>query len=107
MLRTLIYFHVYIILDFPIAYRNASVICQSEGTCLHKTVNMVVFFIKSIENTYPKGSAIMQMYRVVPQTKEGSQSRHFQTLYEMPYLFIKFQILLAYKYLSNTRSTLY
>ena len=29
MLRTPIYFHVYIILDFPIAYRNVPVICQS------------------------------------------------------------------------------
>jgi len=27
---TIIYFHVYITLDFPITYRNASVICQSE-----------------------------------------------------------------------------
>jgi len=30
---------------------------------------MVVFFLKSNENTYTKGRAIMQMYRVVPQTK--------------------------------------
>ena len=46
MLRTIIYFHVYIILDFPITYRNASVLCQSECACLHKTVNIVVFFAK-------------------------------------------------------------
>ena len=54
MFRTIIYFHVYIILDFPITYIpvNASVLCQSECTCLHKTVNMVVFFVKSNENTY-------------------------------------------------------
>ena len=26
----------------PITYRNAAVLCQSECTCLHKTVNMVV-----------------------------------------------------------------
>ena len=51
MLRTNIYFHVYILLDFPITYRNASVICQSKYACLHKTVNMVVFFVKSNENT--------------------------------------------------------
>ena len=51
MLRTIIYFHVYILLDFPITYRNTSVICQSKYACLHKTVNMVVFFVKSNENT--------------------------------------------------------
>ena len=33
---------------------------------------MVVFFVKSNENTYPKGSALMKMYRVVPQTKRGN-----------------------------------
>ena len=27
---------------------------------------MIVFFDKSNENTYPKGRALMQMYRVVP-----------------------------------------
>ena len=50
MLRTIIYFHVYIILDFPITYTSASVLCQSECPCLHKTVNMLVFFAKSNEN---------------------------------------------------------
>ena len=29
---------------------------QSECACLHKTVNMVVFFVKSNENTYTKGT---------------------------------------------------
>ena len=43
------------ILDFPITFRNASVLCQSECICLHKTVNMAVFLVKSNENTYPKG----------------------------------------------------
>ena len=43
MSRTIIYFHAYILLDFPITYRNASVLYQSECVCLHKTVNMVVF----------------------------------------------------------------
>jgi len=33
---------------------------------------MVVFFVKSNENTYPKGRALMQMYRVVPITKIGN-----------------------------------
>ena len=68
MLRTIIYFHVYINLDFPITYRNASVLCQSECACLHKTLNMAVFFVKSNENTYLKGTAPMQMYRVVLKT---------------------------------------
>ena len=53
MSMTIIYFHVYVLLDFPIAYRNASVLCQSEST----------------ENTYPKERALMQMYRVVPIMK--------------------------------------
>ena len=35
--------------------------CQSEFTCLHKTVNMVVFFIKGNENPYPKGRALMRL----------------------------------------------
>ena len=39
---------------------------------LHKTVKMVVFFVKNNENTYPKGRALMQMYRVVPITKRGN-----------------------------------
>jgi len=30
---------------------------------------MVVFFVKSNENTYPKGRALMQMCRVGPITK--------------------------------------
>ena len=38
----------------------------------HKTVNMVVFFVKSNENTYPKWRALKQMYRVVPMTKRGN-----------------------------------
>ena len=70
MLRTIIYIHVYIILDFPITYRNAPVLCQSECACLLKTVNMVVFLVKSNENTYPKRRALIQMYRVVPITQK-------------------------------------
>jgi len=72
MLRTLIYIHNYITSDFPITYRNASVLCQSECACLHKTVNMVVFLVTSNENTYQKGGAIVQMYRVVSITKRGN-----------------------------------
>jgi len=33
---------------------------------------MVVFFVKSNENTYPKGRALMYMYRVVPIPKRGN-----------------------------------
>jgi len=33
---------------------------------------MVVYYVKSNENTHPKGRALMQMYRVVPQTKRGN-----------------------------------
>jgi len=72
MLRTIIYVHVYIILDFAITYRNVSMLCQSECACLRKTVNMVVFFVKSNENTYPKGRALMKRYRVVPITNRGN-----------------------------------
>jgi len=32
---------------------------------------MVVFFVKTNENTYQKGRALMQMYIVVPITKKG------------------------------------
>ena len=38
---------------------------------LHKTVNMVVFFVKSNENNYPNWRPIMHMYRVVPISKRG------------------------------------
>ena len=50
-----------------LTYRNASVLCQSESTCLHITQNMVVFFV------YPKGRALMQLYRVVPIPKRVNQ----------------------------------
>jgi len=72
MLRTPIYFHVNITLYFPITCRDASVLCQSECACLHETVNMVVFFVKSNQNTYTKGRALMTMYTVVPIMKRGN-----------------------------------
>jgi len=72
MLRTIIYLHVNIVLDFHITHRNGSMFCQSECARLHKTVNMVVCFVKSNKNTYPKGRALMQMYRVVPIMKRGN-----------------------------------
>ena len=67
MSRTIICFHVNIILDFSVAYKHAVVLCHSE--CLHKTVNMAVFFVKSNRNTNPKERALVQMNRVVTQTK--------------------------------------
>ena len=36
---TVIYFHVDIILDFPLTYKNASVLCL-ECACQHNTVNI-------------------------------------------------------------------
>ena len=63
--------YVYIILVFPITYRNTAALCQSECACLHKSVNIAVFFVGSNENTYPKGKALMQIYKFVPQTKRG------------------------------------
>ena len=86
MLRTIIYIHVYIILDFPITNRNASVLCQSECTCLHKTVNRAVFFVKSNGNTYPKGRALMQVYRVVPITKMRELTKVVYTFFSHLFL---------------------
>ena len=55
MLGTIIYFHVYIILDFPITYRNGAVRFQSECACLHKTVNIIVFLLKVMKIPTQKG----------------------------------------------------
>ena len=85
MLRTLIYFHVYIILDSPITYRNDSVLCQSECACLHKTVNMVVSFVNSNEHTYSKGGALVNVQSKCTELsllrKEGSGDLHNIHLY--------------------------
>jgi len=62
MSRTIIYVDVYILLDFTISYRNASVLFQSECECLHKSVNSVVVLVKKL----------IPIYRVVPQTKRGN-----------------------------------
>jgi len=69
MPRTIIYSHVYKILNLPITYKKDSLFCKSECACLHITVNIVVFFVKSNEHTYPKGSSLVSLYRVVPITK--------------------------------------
>ena len=52
---TVVYVHVYIILHFPIIYRNASVLCQLECLFLHKTVIMVVFFVRMMKIPTQKG----------------------------------------------------
>ena len=55
---------------------------RPECACLHKTVNMVVFFVQSNENAYPKGRAIMQtsgqMSSVLVVPEHGSKSYHNQ-----------------------------
>ena len=45
---------------------------QAECACLYKTVKLVVFYVKNNVNTYPKGRALMGMYRIVRQTKSGN-----------------------------------
>jgi len=57
----IIYFHVNIILDFPITQNIALVVCKSECACLNQTANMVVFFTTKYENTYSKGRALVQL----------------------------------------------
>jgi len=59
-------FPCYILLDFPITYINASVLCQTECACLHQIVNMVVFFVNCNENTYTKRRALMQNVQSCP-----------------------------------------
>ena len=66
---TLIYAYVYLILGFPITYKQ-NVSDLSVCACLHKTVNRFLF--NDNENTYPKGRALMHIYRVVPHTKGGN-----------------------------------
>ena len=46
--------------------------CQSECACLHKTINMVVFFVKSNENTFHKRESTHSMYGIVPMMKRGN-----------------------------------
>ena len=80
------YVHVNIVLDFPITYRNGSVLCQSKCACLHRKVNMVVFFTPKNGNIYPKGRALMQMYGVVPQTKRENRFYRWLVLDLFDYL---------------------
>jgi len=50
---------------------------------------MVVFFVESDENTYPKGRAHMQMYRVVPITKK--RELHKETDRNLPLSVLGFE----------------
>jgi len=70
---SIVYFHVYT-LDFPITYRNASVLCLSECPCLHKTVYTVVSFLKmmKIRKYLPKRESICaNVQRLSLKQKEG------------------------------------
>ena len=71
MPKTIIYFHVSIILEFPITYKNTAVLCQTECGCLHKTVNIEVFFVKSNENIYPNEDHFCNCIALSLKQKEG------------------------------------
>ena len=87
---TIIHVHGNIILDFPITYKNASVLCQSEcASCLHQTVNIVVFFLKNNENN-PKGRALISTNMLLARTNLGTKrhqhwrqtsSKHFNDIF--------------------------
>ena len=48
---------------------NALVSCQPKWASIYQTVNMVISFLKIMKIPNPKGRELIQMYRVVPQTK--------------------------------------
>ena len=61
----------------------------SECACLHKAVNVVVFFAKSNENTYQQVKALMQTYIVVPKTKIANTRFHhlkYTLVYKVKYV---------------------
>ena len=72
MSRTIIYVHVNIILDFPITYRNTSVLCQSECACLQQTVNMVAFFLKIMKIPTQKGEHSCKCTELSLKPKRGN-----------------------------------
>ena len=65
--------------------------CQPQCTCPYKTTKIVVLVFKNDGNTYPKGRAMMKIYRVVSQTKIGNfllskfQTKLGLTCYRVPY----------------------
>ena len=81
MSRTIICFYVYIILDFPITYRNESVLCQSECPCVHKTVNMVVFSLKIMTIPTQKGEHSCKCTELSFKRKVGKADRPKQSFY--------------------------
>ena len=78
MSRTIIYVHVYIILDFPITYRNALVLFQSKCACLHITVNIVVFLLKERKIPTKKGDHPCKFTELFLPRKKGN-SLHFHS----------------------------
>ena len=67
------------ILDFPITYKNTSVLCQPIRMCISTSNSKHGSFLYKInKNTYPKGKAPMQMYRVVPQKKKTRTLTYLQ-----------------------------
>ena len=51
---------------------------QNVYYCLHKTVNMVVFFFKLLKIQTSKGRALIQLYRVVSK-KRGNYQQYTTT----------------------------
>ena len=58
--------------------RNDSAFLQSECACLHVNSKHGSFFAISNANTYPKGRALVQMYRAVPITERGNPKNWFK-----------------------------
>jgi len=55
---------------------HASVLCQSECACLHKTVNMVVSLFKVIKIPTQKGEHCHANVQSCPYTKRGNCVSH-------------------------------
>ena len=65
MSRTIIYVHVDTLLDFPITYRNVSVVLsiRMRMSTYNSKHYMVYFVVKNNVNTYPNRRTLMQMCR--------------------------------------------
>ena len=62
-------------------YRNASVLCQSECACLHKTVNMAVLFVS---NYQPKKR---ESTRTNIQMRPSNEKREIKAVCLFAYIF--------------------
>ena len=91
MSRTIVVFHVYIMLGYPITYINPSVLCQSECACLHKTVNMVAFFLKMMKIPTQKGEHPCKCTELSLKRKDGNVWVAFHGVFSNLYC-IKFKI---------------